>query len=81
MNSRKLQQLRLWIYVSSMILGAIYIWQDYKGDSIAFFIVALAMFLPYIETCSRCRKIVWLEKNNALGPMWIGGACKEHEAM
>jgi hypothetical protein len=69
--------MRIWIYLTIALVGVVYTWQSENHGLVVFVIVAVVMPLPYLEWCRMCRKIVWLEKGNRLGPLWIGRECKD----
>ena len=77
MSRRNWQQVRLWAYLV-LAVSIMYYAATYQPQSFAAFIaLAVLLFLPYIERCSLCRKLVWRERYNEFGPLWIGMHCKD----
>jgi len=76
-RARTWQQARLWLYLGALMASIFFVWYGYSGSFWMFVVIAVAMALPYVEWCGACGKIVWLEKFNKFGPLWIGRTCKD----
>lgn len=76
-NKRLWQQLRLWFYLATVFAAVLVSWYGDRYGLALFIVAAVVMLLPYLERCNTCRRIVWLEKANKFGPLWIGMQCKD----
>jgi len=77
MAKRMWQQVRLWAYVSIGYAAVFYIMYGTKPALAALPVFLISCGLAYFERCGVCRKLVWRERGNVLGPLWIGRTCRE----
>lgn len=73
-----MQQARLWLVVLVLVALGLYGPTHIQGPFLVF-LVATVGLIPFLEVCDRCGRIVWLERGQRNGPLWIGRNCRHSD--